>query len=201
MSLAEIQFPADISFGAVGGAQYSTAVTVTDGGFEQRNQNWSQSRGRWDVRHGVKSRTQMDTLIAFFRARKGRAEGFRFKDWTDFDAGGVQQTLGTGNGTTTAFQLVKNYVSGTSAYTRTITKPVAGTVKVYLDAAEQTSGWTVDTTAGIVTFSVAPGAGAVVSATYQFDVPARFDTDRMEITAHTDRLMAWEEISVVEIRL
>ena len=47
---------------------------------------------------------------------------------------------------------------------RTITKPVAGTVKVYLDGVEQLSGWSVDTTTGLVTFGTAR-PGVEVTAT------------------------------------
>src|SRR5262245_55974480 len=98
----EVQFPPDIAYGAVGGPEYRTTVLVTASGREQRNSAWAQARGRWNVAHGLKSRAQVAALIAFFRARKGRAHGFRFKDWTDYQATG--QPLGTGDGTTTAFQ-------------------------------------------------------------------------------------------------
>jgi hypothetical protein len=99
MAFHEIQFPNDIAYGATGGPEFATSVVATASGYEQRNINWSAARGRWDVASGLKKQTQLDTLIAFFRARKGRAHGFRFKDWTDYKATG--QALGTGNGTTT----------------------------------------------------------------------------------------------------
>ena len=116
-----------------------------------------EARGRWDVASGLKKQAQIDELIAFFRARRGKAYGFRFKDWTDYKATG--QLLGTGDDALTQFQLVKHYPSGSVIEVRTITKPVAGTVKVYLDGVEQLSGWSVDTTTGLVTFSTAPAAG------------------------------------------
>jgi uncharacterized protein (TIGR02217 family) len=106
------------------------------------------------VASGLKKQTQLDTLIAFFRARKGRAHGFRFKDWTDYKA--TAQALGTGNGTITTFQLIRTYSSGGSTDVRTITKPVAGTVKVYLAGVLQASGWSVNTTTGVITFTTAP---------------------------------------------
>ena len=127
----DVQFPPDIAYGAAGGPGYSTSVVTTVAGHEKRNANWATARGRWNVAHGLKNREQVASLIAFFRARKGRAYGFRFKDWTDYQA--VGEAIGTGDGTTTTFQLVKRYVSGGVAETRTITKPVAGTVGVYLD--------------------------------------------------------------------
>ncbi|HSF96428.1 MAG TPA: DUF2460 domain-containing protein, partial [Thermohalobaculum sp.] len=135
----------------------------------------------------------------FFRARRGRAHGFRFKDWTDFQA--LAQTLGTGDGANKAFQLVKAYASGGIVESRVIAKPVAGSVAVYLNGAPQGAGWSVDTITGLVTFTLAPANGVAVSADFEFDVPVRFDTDQMEITIETYDLARWAEIPVVEIRL
>jgi uncharacterized protein (TIGR02217 family) len=77
---------------------------------------------------------------------------------------------------------------------RTITKPVTGALKVYLDGVEQASGWSVDTTTGLVTFDTAPSLGEV-AADFEFDVPARFDTDHMAVTIETYRLHAWQQLS------
>lgn len=135
----EVQFPPKIAYGASGGAEFNTSVTSTFAGFEQRNINWQKARGRWDVSTGLKNKADMDALQAFFRARFGKAYGFRFKDWTDYQA--VGQNIGTGNGTLTAFQLTKTYTSGGNNYVREIKKPVTGTVKIYLNAVLQMSGY------------------------------------------------------------
>ena len=194
----EVRFPPDISYGAVGGPGWSTSIVTTVSGHERRNANWSQARGRWNVAHGLKRREQVAELIAFFRARMGRAYGFRFKDWTDYQA--LAQTLGTGDGSTKAFQLVKRYASGGEVATRTIAKPVAGTVKLYRDGVQATSGWSVNSSTGLVTFSTAPAIGVIVTADFEFDVPARFDTDQMELTIETYELGSWGQIPVIEIR-
>jgi uncharacterized protein (TIGR02217 family) len=83
---------------------------------------------------------------------------------------------------------------------RTITKPVAGTVKVYLDDVEQLSGWSVDTTTGLVTFSVPPAVGVEITADFAFDVPVRFDTDHMAVTIESFKLHRWQQIPIVELR-
>lgn len=199
MSFVEVQFPPDISFGAIGGAMYSTDVTETFGGWEQRNINWSQARGQWNVTHGVKTQAQMTTLIAFFRARRGKAIGFRFKDWTDYQAS--NQIIGTGTGSKTQFQLVKSYTSGAVTVDRVIKKPVSNSVQIYKDGVLQASGVSVDSATGIVTFTSAPANGVVVTANFQFDVPARFDTDQMDISADAPNLTSWGSIPVVEIRV
>jgi uncharacterized protein (TIGR02217 family) len=124
----EVRFPDRIAVGAVGGPAFSTTVIATASGYEQRNINWAEARGRWNVATGIKRREDVAELIEFFRCRMGRAYGFRFKDHTDFRA--LAQLLGTGDGSTTTLQLVKRYSSGPTAVTRTIRKPVGGTVKV-----------------------------------------------------------------------
>ncbi len=199
MAFHEIRFPDDIAYGATGGPEFATSVVATASGFEQRNINWSSARGRWDVASGLKRQTQLDALLAFFRARKGRAHGFRFKDWTDYKA--TAQALGSGNGTITTFQLIRTYSSGGATDVRTITKPVAGMVKVYLAGVQQASGWSVNTTTGVITFSTAPGNNVAVSADYEFDVPVRFDTDRMAVTIEQINLHQWSGIPIVEIRI
>ncbi len=146
-------------------------------------------------------------MVAFFEARNGRLHGFRFKDWGDHKSclpsgtpSPTDQSIGTGDGATTAFQLVKRYASGSQIWSRTITKPVADTVRVALDGAEQPSGWSVDTTAGVVTFDGAPAEGVAITAGFEFDVPVRFDTDALDVTLDLERLGSITSIPLLEIR-
>ena len=199
MGFVEVQFPQDISYGSSGGPEYATDIVISQSGYEQRNVGWEQARSRFNVAHGVKTKTQLDALIAFFRARKGRAYGFRFKDWTDYQASG--QVIGTGNGSTTQFQLVKYYTSGSVSEARVIKKPVSGTVQIYLNGTVQTSGVSTDTATGIVTFTNAPASGVTVSATFQFDVPVRFDTDRLSATLESYGIQSWLDIPLIEVRV
>lgn len=199
MAFIETRFPTDISHGSSGGPEFSTDIVETHGGHEQRNSNWASARARFNVAHGVKTQAQLDALIAFFRARKGRADGFRFKDWTDYAA--TAQAIGTGDGAQTQFQLVKTYASGGVTHTRTVTKPVSGTVAVYLNGVAQASGWSVSTATGIVTFSSAPANGVAVTASFEFDLPARFDTDRLSATLDGYGAHSWRDIPIVEVRV
>lgn len=199
MAFVEVQFPADISYGSSGGPEYATDIVASSNGYEQRNVNWQQARARYNVAHGVKTKAQLDALIAFFRARKGRAHGFRFKDWTDYQA--TAETIGTGNGVATQFQLVKHYASGSVTELRTIKKPVSGTVQIYKNAVLQTSGVSVDSATGVVNFAVAPGVGQVITASFQFDVPVRFDTDRLSATLDAYGVHSWLDIPLIEVRV
>jgi uncharacterized protein (TIGR02217 family) len=195
----EVRFPDRIAVGAVGGPAFSTTVIATASGYEQRNINWAEARGRWNVATGIKRREDVAELIEFFRCRMGRAYGFRFKDHTDFRA--LAQLLGTGDGSTTSFQLVKRYTSGPATFTRTIRKPVAGTVKVYRDSVLASTGVTVDTTTGVVTFTSAPAEGVIVTADFEFDVPVRFDVDEQQLLATSAVHHDWAAIPIVELRL
>jgi uncharacterized protein (TIGR02217 family) len=199
VSFVEIQFPADISYGSSGGPTFSTDVIEAFSGFEQRNINWSAARARYNVAHGVKTQSQLDELIAFFRARQGKAIGFRFKDWTDYQA--VAQNIGTGNGSQTIFQLTKKYTSSVTV-TRVVKKPVNNaTLKVYLNAVLQSSGFTVNYATGEITFTTAPGSGVAVTADFEFDVPVRFDTDQLDAAIDDFGTRSWSDIPLVEVRL
>ncbi|CUH96408.1 hypothetical protein P22_2498 [Propionispora sp. 2/2-37] len=196
----EVQFPPDISYGVTGGPEYSTDVVITGSGYEQRNINWSQARCKYQAAHGVKNEDQMRRLLAFFRARRGKAYGFRFKDWLDFRGKG--EYVGTGDGKTTTFQLIKTYIDD-GGYTdvRKIRKPVVGTVKVYMDGIEQQANWSVNFTNGIITFVSAPAQGTVITADFEFDVPVRFDTDHCPQSIKDWNIYGWDNIPLVEIRV
>lgn len=199
MSFEEVRFPADISYGSSGGPEFSTDVVETHSGHEKRNINWEDARARYDVAQGVRNQQQLDSLVSFFRARKGRAIGFRFKDWTDFQATG--EIIGTGDGVEVNFQLIRSYASGSAVEQREIKKPVAGTVNIYVDDVLQSSGVSTDTTTGIVTFTTAPANSAVIKADFEFDVPVRFDTDRFTASLDSFGSSSWQDITLIEIRI
>ena len=193
MSFVEVQFPSDISYGATGGPMFLTDVVATVSGHEQRNSKWSQARARHNVASGVKTETQWQALIAFFRARRGKAVGFRFKDWGDFKA--VNQPLLSLGGT--QYQLVKQYVSGAVVSERIITKPVAGTVKLYRNSLLQASGWSIDTATGIITTSLT----GTLTVDFDFDVPVRFDTDELALSLDSFNAGSWNNIPLIEVRV
>lgn len=197
MAFHDVRFPDDIAVGAAGGPGFSTEVVTLRSGRETRNVNWAEARGQWDVAHGLKSQGQLDRLIAFFRARHGKAHAFRFKDWTDFAM--PRQVIGGGAGS--VFALVKTYADdGGFTAGRRLTRPVAGTVRVWLDGVEQGGGVSVDHAAGTVTFAAAPAIGQMVEAECAFDVPARFDTDQMKIAIEDYDAFRWGQIPIVEVR-
>lgn len=183
----EVSLPLALAIGAAGGPERMTDVVRLASGVESRNARWAQSRRRWEV-GGAAMRTEAaHELIVFFEARGGRRYGFRFRDPIDWKSCGpgatvtaADQALGLGDGETTAFQLVKRYASGGEWAERVIRKTVAGTVVVAVDGAIA-EDFVVDAGTGVVTLGVAPADGAEVTAGFAFDVPVRFDTDRLEM--------------------
>lgn len=201
VTFIEERIPTDIALNAHGGASYSTDIIETHSGYEQRNVNWSQSRGRWTIDYLNKNSTNMNALLSFFNAVKGKAIGFRFKDYADFE--GTNEPIGTGDNSETEFQLRKSYTKGSSTIYRNITKPVASSETIKVNNVTQTSGvdYTLDTTTGIITFTSAPGSGLAITASFEFDVPVRFDTDQIDVQAITPALFSWSGIPLIELRV
>ena len=207
MAFHEVRFPDDISRNARGGPERRTQIVELASGDEERNASWANSRRRYDAAYGIRRADDLAAVVTFFEARNGRLYGFRWKDWADYKScllsqtpAATDQNIGTGDGATTAFQLVKVYSSGSQSWTRTITKPVVGTVLVAIDGMEQTTGWSVDTTTGVVSFATAPAAGAAITAGFEFDVPVRFDTDTLDVTLDIERLGSIMSIPLIEVR-
>jgi len=193
----DVDFPLALGRQASATPGFSTAIVTTAAGVEQRNADWADARLRFDAGPGVRAEADIATLIAFFRARRGAARAFRFRDPFDYDSDGDQR-LGTGDGVTTSFALVKNY--GTDdPQVRAITRPVAGSVAVALGGETLTSGWTL-LDGGIVSFETAPSVGAAVTAHYLFDVPVRFAEDTLEVGLSTFLAGEAPSVPLVEVR-
>jgi uncharacterized protein (TIGR02217 family) len=199
----DVLFPIEIGAQASVAPTFSTNVVTSASGFEARNVNWSQARLRFDAGPGVRGDAELETLIAFFRARRGPAVGFRFRDPYDFSSNGMtgapvalDQAIGLGDGTTARFDLVKIYGSGEQ---RRITRPVAGSVRVAVDGNEIVSGWKL-ADGGAIEFAVPPAAGAAVTAGFLFDVPVRFSEDRLEVNRATFLAGEAPSVPLVEVR-
>jgi len=200
----EIRFPFAIGLGASGGPERRTEIVTLVSGREERNSPWANSRRRWDAGPGIASLDDIHTLLAFFEARQGRLHGFRFRDPLDnrscapsIQPSPADQVLGTGDGVTAAFQLVKLYASGAQSWTRIISKPVEGSVRAAIDGAETPVA--TDHTTGLITFDTPPAPGAMITAGFAFDCPVRFDTDRLDIALDTVGAGAVPHVPLVEL--
>lgn len=210
MGFHDVRFPANLSFGSLGGPERRTDVVTLANGFEERNTPWAHSRRRYDAGLGLRALDDIAELIAFFEARQGQLFGFRWKDWADYksclpskDVGFEDQVIAIGDGVTVDFPLIKSYQSGDGLYKRIITKPVLGTVIVGVqgDLLQEAVHFNVDVNTGIVTFETAPDIGVEITAGFEFDVPVRFDTDRIHTSVANFQAGEVPDVPVVEVRL
>ena len=207
----DVRFPFELGFGAAGGPAFSTQVVVTGSGAEQRNAEWSDARLEYDAGLGLRSEGDLAQLLAFFRARRGQAHGFRFLDPLDNSSAlttgaapaATDQRLGIGDGGTTRFALVKHYgddgLGDDPPQTRRITRPWPETVRVAVNGTVVANGWAL-ADGGVIDFAAAPPQGAVVTAGYRFDVPVRFATDRIEVSIAGWRAGELPSVPLIEIR-
>jgi uncharacterized protein (TIGR02217 family) len=219
MSFHEVRFPTDISYGSKGGPEFNTNIVETASGYEQRNAYWTYARHKYDVAYGIKLASQLTALIKFFNARRGRAYGFRYKDWADY------RTLG-GSGVVNGYgiaidpndpdekhyQVYKRYTDTGATYDRILRKIVDNSWIVYIgpnpititkDNNDPPAGNTINTNTGIITFANHPSGE--VTITCEFDVPVRFDVDYLPVilenwNPETDNFVGQLSVPLIEIK-
>jgi len=220
-SFHEVQFPADVSTGAVGGPEFKTTILTLGSGEEKRNIEWSLTRAQYNIGTGLRERKDFEVFQQFFYARYGRAYGFRFKDWSDYTivnqsftvdltspVDPINQSLNPG---ATEFQIFKTYGSGGFTFYRPILKPVVapteGTSLLTVNATPLIFGstasghWTFDSTTGIITLGDPLIQDDVVEIHYlEFDVPVRFDIDKLDMNMAAYEAGEWVNIPIVELK-
>lgn len=204
----DVRLPEKWSKGSNGGFEFSTDVVPTDDGGVETNENWAVPLRRYEISHNVKTPEDIGLLRAFHLARRGAARPFLFKDWIDFTskpdgnsaATMTDQPLGTGDGVTTAFALVKRYADSVSAIDVPVLWPVAGTVLIAKDGIAAPTGWSVNRGTGVVTFTSAPALGVILTAGFQFDVPVRFEDDLLRISWDTINSRSAGSVPLLEWR-
>ncbi|HST91490.1 MAG TPA: DUF2460 domain-containing protein [Brevundimonas sp.] len=209
MAFDEVRLPARLAFGSTGGVERRMEIVTLGSGFERRSTPWAHGRRRYLIGANLRSLNDMATLTNFFEARRGRLRGFRFRDFADFKScepggsvGPTDQALGEGDGSRAAFQLTKRYGEGATAVERRIAKPVAGSVRIAVDGDElDAAAFVVDAATGLVTLAAPPPAGAAVTAGFEYDVPVRFDTDRIEVTLESFDAGRMAAAPLIEVRI
>lgn len=199
----EERLPLPLMAGLSCGIERRTEIVTLGSGRETRNAVWSLGRRRYDVGAAVTTADEAHAALAFFEARRGRWQGFRFFDALDGKScaphvtpGPLDQPLGTGDGARTAWPLLRAY----GDVQRTILKPVAGSVRVSVNGVELAAGaFGVDVATGLVTLASAPAAGLAVSAGFLFDTPVRFDADRLDIVRDAGGGARIASIPLIEI--
>ena len=209
MAFHEVRLPARLAFGSTGGVERRTEIVTLGSGFERRSTPWAQGRRRYLIGANLRSLDDMAALTAFFEARQGRLYGFRFRDFADFRSCApsgtitpLDQSLGVGDGVRTTFELSKRYGEGEAAPDRRIHKPVDGTVRVAVDGDEvDPSAFEVDLTTGVISLAAPLATGAAATAGFEFDVPVRFDADRIDVTLESFAAGRMAAVPLIEVRV
>lgn len=204
MAFYEQQLNLGINYGAVFGPRFNTAILTQSDGQEQRRALWSQPLLVAQLGEKRVTQSELDTLIAFHNETKGSFKGFRLRDWSDYKA--VNQAIGTGDGSVQSWQMVKTYSLSSATVTRPITKPILSGCTVAVDGTPVDpwpggtptggAGWSLDTTAGIL-YTQVTGA---ITATFEFDVPVRFEQDKIDFTFDARGLFTLAQLTCTEIR-
>lgn len=201
----DVLYPLALGRDAGVSPEFSTSVAVTASGHERRNSLWSDARLRFDVGPGIRSEAELGVLIAFFRARRGAARGFRLPDPFDHSSSGMtgtpgpfDQLIGVGDGLVSTFQLAKSYGEGAEPQLRPITRPRSETVRMSVGGAE-TSDFTVEA-GGRIILSHAPASGEEVRAGFLFDVPVRFAEDQLDVTGAAFAAGEAPSVPLIEVR-
>jgi uncharacterized protein (TIGR02217 family) len=190
-----------MALGFKGGPTFATDKLTMVNGQERRLQNRSVAIHTYQWSYKNTSLQIEASLKAFWFDRRGDFKAWLLKDWSDFS--GLAEPVGVGTGALVDFQLIKTYTAGANPYQRTIRHLKSGTLAVYVDGALQTltTHYTVNAT-GLVSFVSAPANGLIVTATYEFFVPVRFEGDRftsvVDYQPHMD-IISVEDLTALEV--
>jgi uncharacterized protein (TIGR02217 family) len=209
MAFHDVTLPEGFQYGSVSGAGFGTIIQQTASGHEVRVARQAQGQHRLTLLAQLRTADEAKALKRFALQRRGALHSFRIKDFADYttnDDGetaptATDQILGTGDGTTTTFQLIKTYGQGEDGeYVRTLTLPVGGSIVAAIDGTPVV-GLAVSGS-GLLTLPSVPANGAVVTAGCEFDVPVRFslEFDRWA-RLRADAFQQWsiEMLDVVEV--
>lgn len=186
-----------VAYGSEFGHEYNTRINELRSGVERRNAEWDRALGRYAVRYQNLDESDHALVISAHHACMGALIGFRLKDWADYRA--EDEAFGLGTGSLESYQLIKTYVFGSLSNTRSILKPVQGTVQVFADGSP--TAFTIDVTTGIVQVDAAVGVALTWSG--EFDTPVRFSDDRISfsIDNQSKGFVLNDDVDLQEIRL
>ena len=176
-------------------------------GKETRIALWTYPRHQWDLsfdflRQGTvhgSAYTEFSQLAGFFNQRQGSFDTFLYTDSDDSTITG--QAIGTGNASTTDFQLVRAF----GGFVEPILAPNTVTA-VKLNGVTKTPGtdysissWG-SATPGVVTFTTPPGSGVAVTADFTYYWPVRFLDDQLSFSNFMKALYSGKKVSLKSVK-
>jgi uncharacterized protein (TIGR02217 family) len=150
--------------------------------------------------------TPLETLVGFFLARGGQFDDFLLNE-SDLtqrleDSVYSGQPIGTGDGTTKNFQLVRNF----GGFLESCQNPANQVATIYDNGTAQAAN-TYIITNGLVTFTAAPLAGHSITADFTFLHRVRFDVgtsrggkEGIEFNNFLFNLYECKEVQLISVR-
>ena len=176
---------------------WNSKIVTAASGRERRRKQWSYPRWRFKIGHEVLRDTigypEVQRLTAFFNAH-----GAQFAEFSYFDANDnsvTDQAFGTGDGTTTTFQLLRTGGAGSILFTEPVRSIVSCKVKV-----NGTPTTVTINSGGTVTFATAPAAGAVLTWTGIYMFLVRFEQDDMDASQLMQGLWSQSGLALITVK-
>lgn len=189
-TLLGVSYPIDRS--PIWSTDKETAFSGQDGAFP----NWSYPRYQYKVPfnylgNDLAANYDWRTLLGFYNKVKASAGNmFQFNDREDGSI--TAQQIGTGDGATTAFQLVRTL----GGFVEPVFAPLTVTAKV--------NGSTVSSSfsaAGIVTYASPPSGGAALTWDGTYNWYCRFDDDTIKFSNFLAKFWDLKELSFTTVKL
>jgi len=142
---------------------------------------------------------ELRTLMGFFLQQQGSFQPFLFDDPSDDRASA--QAIGTGDGSTTVFQLVRTMGAALpgGGFAEPITAPNT-VATIYFDGVRQSSSaYSVDANTGLVNFSSPPPAGQLVTVDFTYYFRVRFADDSSEFENFLYQLWALKQLKLQSV--
>ncbi|BCA57678.1 DUF2460 domain-containing protein [Sphingomonas sp. HMP6] len=176
---------------------WNTKIATAASGRERRRKQWAYPRWRFKIGHEVLRDTvaypELQRLFAFFNANAGQYTEFSYFD--AFDNAVVDQAFGTGDGTTTTFQLMRTGGAGAILFTEPVRSVISCKAKVAGTLATTTVNY-----GGTVTFATAPAAGAALTWTGAYMFLVRFEQDDMDASQLMQGLWSQAGLALITVK-
>lgn len=178
---------------------WSTDVQTSVSGRERRRKLWSYPKWRFRIGYEVlsdaPSRLELQRLFAFFNAHGGAFKQFFYYDRYDHTI--TSQSIGTGNGVTTSFQLTRTMTIGGVAFTEPV-RAISGIPTILINGVA-TSAYTIGAY-GLITFTTAPAAAAAITWTGNFFHLCRFEKDELSTAQMMQGLWSESGIDLITVK-
>lgn len=173
-------------------------VTEFDSGQEQRKEKWAGAKRSYRLKTEAMNAAELESLRDFYEARGGPFDTFIFLPPFNLDRLEKAVACGTGNGSTTVFNIQNSATP--RRYFKLFTG--AGTRnQAYKDAAPAAATFANDdgNKKSTVTFSVAPANGVVITADVDRYIVGRFGKSEFTLALEHYAIGSAPEYEIVEV--